>query len=39
MELMPLWQLFTMSMGKLHAKFEGLEPCDIEKVSIDCRHS
>ena len=27
MELMPLWQLVAMSMGRLHAQFDGLEPC------------
>ena len=27
MELMPLWQLVAISMGRLHAQFEGLEPC------------
>ena len=27
MELIPLWQLLTMSMGRLHVKLEGQEPC------------
>ena len=26
MELMLPWQLVSMSMGRLHARFEGLEP-------------
>ena len=36
MELMPLWQLLTMSLGRLHAKFEGLEPCASPFVNGFC---
>ena len=36
MELMPLWQLVTMSMGRLHTKFEGLEPCTSSFVNGCC---
>ena len=36
MELMPLWQLLTMSIGRLHAKFEGLEPCTSLSVNGFC---
>ena len=36
MKLIPLWQLVTMSMGRLHAKFEGLEPCASPFVNGFC---
>ena len=36
MELMLLWQLLTMSMARLHAKFEGLEPCASPSVNGFC---
>ena len=36
MKLMPLWQLVTMSMERLHAKFEGLEPCASPFVNRFC---
>ena len=36
MKLMPLWQLVTMFMGRLRAKFEGLEPCTSPFVNGFC---
>ena len=36
MKIMLVWHLLTMSMGRLHVKFEDLEPCALPFVNGFC---